>query len=601
MRVLFSIFLLCISRLESLVAADRLEVFDELRVDPDSNQIVDSRGRTRIFHGVNFVAKRPPWYHPPLLEPTYAKHLADWGLNVVRLGIMWSGLEPTEGVYDPEYLEKMQTIVRNFENHGVWVLLDVHQDVASKRFGTYDGFPDWLVEKLREDSERQFPWPLKQVDNWFCGYVTYEAGHVYQGFYNNKYNAVDKFAALWGYIAQNFKDFKNIVGYDLMNEPWVGNIYQDGGLVMPGVAGQQNLLPMYNKAVSRIREVDRKTLIFWEPVTWSHWMPSTQVGFMNRLMIDMMRKLPLLSTLNLISRACGGLDVNITSEDQQFCQGLTNSSSPRASDGISSCIPASNTTAPVNSAFGSGLKSIPGGDQEAEKSVMSWHYYFPLFVYDKADHPWYMKNFAHNVFGPMVFNGVDKEVRRLGGGQFLSEFGLCEPDMDRPDSWRTKECNYVLNKADQHSLSWTYWDTSNLGVLWDDAGQPVPSIVKGMSRPYPTIVAGSNVKYSYNLETNSFTLKFNPASDGETLVYVPPALYEDLPSVRSSPDLKHYFHSTSHFLIVRKTDEAVQISGKSWIKISPEENSLRREEEGEGGILNNMFNYLNSINPFGKR
>ena len=103
----------------------------------------------RIFHGVNFVAKHPPWYHAALLDEKYARDLASWGLNVVRLGAMWSGFEPQEGYFDLEYVQKLKKIVRNFEQHGVNVILDMHQDVASRHFGTYDGFPDWLIEKLR--------------------------------------------------------------------------------------------------------------------------------------------------------------------------------------------------------------------------------------------------------------------------------------------------------------------------------------------------------------------------------------------------------------------------------------------------------------------
>ena len=103
----------------------------------------------RIYHGVNFVKKDPPWYHEPLLEPSYARDLATWGLTVVRLGTMWSGLEPREGFYDIQYLDNIKTIVNNFREHGVSVILDMHQDVASHHFKTYDGFPDWLVEKLR--------------------------------------------------------------------------------------------------------------------------------------------------------------------------------------------------------------------------------------------------------------------------------------------------------------------------------------------------------------------------------------------------------------------------------------------------------------------
>ena len=47
---------------------------------------------------------------------------------------------------------------------------------------------------MRIGSERPFPWPLAGIENWFCGYITYEACHVYQNFYDNKFGAVDKLA-----------------------------------------------------------------------------------------------------------------------------------------------------------------------------------------------------------------------------------------------------------------------------------------------------------------------------------------------------------------------------------------------------------------------
>ena len=61
---------------------------------------------------------------------------------MMRLGAIWSGFKPQEGYFDLEYVQKMK-------EHWVNVILDMHQDVASRHFGTYDGFPDWLVDKLR--------------------------------------------------------------------------------------------------------------------------------------------------------------------------------------------------------------------------------------------------------------------------------------------------------------------------------------------------------------------------------------------------------------------------------------------------------------------
>ena len=79
---------------------------------------------------------------------------------------------------------------------------------------------------LREGSEQKFPWPLASVQHWFCGYITYEAGVVYQNFYNNHAGAIDKLAKVWEFIAKEFKDEDNVIGYNILNEPWAGNVYK---------------------------------------------------------------------------------------------------------------------------------------------------------------------------------------------------------------------------------------------------------------------------------------------------------------------------------------------------------------------------------------
>ena len=43
---------------------------------------------------------------------------------------------------------------------------------------------------------------------------------------------------------------------------------------------------MYEKVNAAIREVDRETLLFWEPPTWSHWSFETGIPFINNLLIN---------------------------------------------------------------------------------------------------------------------------------------------------------------------------------------------------------------------------------------------------------------------------------------------------------------------------
>ena len=56
--------------------------------------------------------------------------------------------------------------------------------------------------------------------------------------------------------------------YELINEPFAGNIYEDPALLLPGLAGSQNLAPLYEAVAAAIRAVDDSHLVFYEPVTW---------------------------------------------------------------------------------------------------------------------------------------------------------------------------------------------------------------------------------------------------------------------------------------------------------------------------------------------
>ena len=60
-------------------------------------QFVDLDGRIRLFRGINSVIKHYPWYDPKMLDSERHRQLGDWGFNAIRLGAMWSGLEPEQG------------------------------------------------------------------------------------------------------------------------------------------------------------------------------------------------------------------------------------------------------------------------------------------------------------------------------------------------------------------------------------------------------------------------------------------------------------------------------------------------------------------------
>ena len=80
---------------------------DKMQIDPATGSWVDTHGRVRVFHGVNVVYKEPPWLPTNDTFDTQnslvaedMQQLQDWGFNVIRLGVMWPGLETAAGVYD---------------------------------------------------------------------------------------------------------------------------------------------------------------------------------------------------------------------------------------------------------------------------------------------------------------------------------------------------------------------------------------------------------------------------------------------------------------------------------------------------------------------
>ena len=101
---------------------------------------VDEKGRTLIFHGMNAVYKIAPWL-PNVegfdvdnsLSDIDAQNLNSWGFNIVRLGVMWPGVEPgSRGDYNMTYLDEIGKIVENLRKADIYVILDLHQDLLHR-------------------------------------------------------------------------------------------------------------------------------------------------------------------------------------------------------------------------------------------------------------------------------------------------------------------------------------------------------------------------------------------------------------------------------------------------------------------------------------
>ena len=91
---------------------------NQITIDPARRMFVDPEGRTVLFHGHNIVYKVAPYIPSDgSFDPQNSlndKDIADlvkWGTNFVRLGVMWEGVERSEGVYDEDYLNKVEELI----------------------------------------------------------------------------------------------------------------------------------------------------------------------------------------------------------------------------------------------------------------------------------------------------------------------------------------------------------------------------------------------------------------------------------------------------------------------------------------------------------
>ncbi len=128
--------------------------------------LTNGEGQVVILHGLNMVYKRPP-YEPAAagFGAVAASTLAGDGLDVVRVGVIYSAVEPEPGVFSGSYLDSIAATVAELASRGVYSLLDFHQDQLSVGFGG-EGFPAWSVD-TDGLPERRYVFPL--------GYTSSEA------------------------------------------------------------------------------------------------------------------------------------------------------------------------------------------------------------------------------------------------------------------------------------------------------------------------------------------------------------------------------------------------------------------------------------------
>jgi endoglycosylceramidase len=187
-------------------------------VTVSGTRFLDGTGKPLLLHGINIINKNPAEGYTARIEQSDFAAIHSWGMNCVRLGILWDGLEPQPGRIDEAYLDRIARIVGWAKAEGLYVLLDMHQDLFSVKFS--DGAPAWAT---LDDGRPYTPTPV-----WSDAYYTSEAvQRALDHFWANRpgpdgLGLQDHYARVWRRVAERFKDEPAVLGYDLMNEPFPG-------------------------------------------------------------------------------------------------------------------------------------------------------------------------------------------------------------------------------------------------------------------------------------------------------------------------------------------------------------------------------------------
>ncbi len=230
--------------------------------------ITDAHGRVVILHGFNMVYKRAP-YHPSAagFGADDARFLARHGFDAIRLGVIYKAVEPRPRAhgrpsFDDAYLARIARTQRMLARHGVFSLIDFHQDMYNERFQG-EGWPDWQVQDDGLPNPRNgFP------GNYLSNPALWRAfDHFWANDSVGGVRLLDEYARGWRHVARRFHARKGVLGYDILNEPFPGS--QLGACANPaGCPTFDNgpLATMTRKATRAIRSVDRRHIVWQEPL-----------------------------------------------------------------------------------------------------------------------------------------------------------------------------------------------------------------------------------------------------------------------------------------------------------------------------------------------
>ena len=450
------------------------------RIHVEGTGFIDEHGRVRIFHGINIVCKeRDRGYIYRLSRPAL-ESLREIGFNLVRLGVIWDGLEPEPGVYDEEYLARLEEQVSAYAELGFYVVLDMHQDLYSARYS--DGAPEWatITDGLPEPGE---------VAVWSDAYMSPAVQRAFNHFWANDpapdgVGLQDHFAACWRVLAERLGDRPEVLGYDLLNEPFPSPIAHQV---------YQALLSAFSQLESRITGRPPRPL---EEVLELYGDVRARV-----------EALKLLDDEHLYRELVSAAEPYVKRFDGEVLMRFYE----RVARAIRSATPRGvifmEDSYFCNAGVPSGITPLTLRGRREPLQAYAPH------VYDLVIDTPYIATHASEKRVKVIIESKRRTQERLNIPVVVGEWGAFSSHRGI-----RRHCTFLLNTFDRLGWSWTYW-------AWEPHFTETEA-AELLARPYPAAVAGRLASYSYDATRGVFRMEWvaDPSIEAPTLIRLPRSL-----------------------------------------------------------------------------
>lgn len=223
----------------------------------------DRDGRAVILRGVNLsgMHKNTPYLAFHSAED-FVRVREDLGMNTLRFLIEWAAVEPERGAYDDNYLDDVRERMDWARDAGLLVVLDMHQDLFGEGFAGGNGAPRWACDEARYAA-------YEPQELWFLGYLEENVVACFDNFWGD-IELQESYARAYQHVAERLHDHEAVIGFEVMNEPWLGSHALDD-------FEPRALQPFYELVVPTVREAAPTWLAFVEPSSMSNLGRGTQL------------------------------------------------------------------------------------------------------------------------------------------------------------------------------------------------------------------------------------------------------------------------------------------------------------------------------------